>query len=82
MDTTQRTLVLTAAKTQPQLFSAIAAAIDIGGTKESIMQKVESIAPAWGFTAGLCDAVCTFFISAEGRAIIEKAKAQHLKTRY
>jgi len=77
MDTIQRALVLTAAKAQPKMFSAIAACIDIGGTKESIMQKVESIAPAWGLTAGLCDAVCDFFISDEGKAIVEKAKAAY-----
>jgi len=77
MDTNKRALVLTAAKTQPKMFSAIAACIDIGGTKESIMQKVESIAPAWGLTAGLCDAVCDFFLSDEGAAIIAKAKAAY-----
>ena len=77
MDTIKRALVLTAAKTQPKMFSAIAACIDVGGTKESIMQKVESIAPAWGLTAGLCDAVCDFFLSDEGRTIVEKAKAAY-----
>lgn len=77
MDTIKRALVLTAAKTQPKLFSAIAACIDVGGTKESIMQKVESFAPAWGLTAGLCDAVCDFFMSDEGRVIIERAKSNY-----
>lgn len=77
MDKIQRALVLTAAKAQPKMFSTIAACIDVGGTKESIMQKVESIAPAWGLTAGLCDAVCDFFLSDEGRAIVEKAKAAY-----
>lgn len=74
MDTIKRALVLTAAKSQPKMFSAIAACIDVGGTKESIMQKVESIAPAWGLTAGLCDAVCDFFLSDEGKAVVTKAK--------
>ena len=77
MDTIKRALVLTAAKTQPKLFSAIAACIDMEGTKETIMQKVVSIAPEWGLTAGLCDAVCDFFLSDEGTAIIRKAKEAH-----
>jgi len=77
MDTLQRQLVLTAAKTQPKMFSAIAACIDVGGTKKSIMQKVESIAPAWSLTAGLCDAVCDFFLSDEGKEIVAKAKAAY-----
>lgn len=77
MDSITKALVLAAAKAQPKMFSAIAACIDIGGTKESIMNKVESIAPAWSLTAGLCDAVCDFFLSDEGRAIIAKAKAAY-----
>lgn len=77
MDTIKRAIVLTAAQTQPKLFSAVAACIDRGGTKEDIMQKVQSIAPAWGLTAGLCDAVCDFFLSDEGREIVEKAKAAY-----
>lgn len=79
MDTIQRALVLTAAKTQPKLFSAIAACIDVGGAKEAIAGKVNSIAPTWGLTAGLCDAVCAFFTSEEGRGVIERAKAQYFK---
>ena len=80
MDTIERALVLTAAKAQPKMFSAIAACIDIGGTKESIMQKVESIAPAWSVTAGLCDAVCDFFLSDEGKEIVAKAKAAYFSS--
>lgn len=77
MDTIKKELVLTAAKAQPKLFSAIAACIDVGGTKEAIMQKVESIAPTWGLTAGLCDAVCDFFHSDEGKEIVAKAKVAY-----
>lgn len=77
MDNLKRELVLAAAKTQPKLFSAIAACVDIGGTKEAIMAKVNSIAPAWRLTSGLCDAVCDFFLSDEGQRIIEKAKSAY-----
>lgn len=77
MDNLKRELVLAAAKTQPKLFSAIAACIDIGGTKTAIMAKVNSIAPAWGLTSGLCDAVCDFFLSDEGQQIVEKAKCAY-----
>lgn len=77
MDAIKKQLVLAAAKTQPKMFSAIAACIDRGATKEDIMKKVNSIAPAWGLTAGLCDAVCDFFLSDEGKVIVEKSKAAH-----
>lgn len=77
MDTIKRALVFAAATAQPKMFSAIAACIDVGGTKEAIMQKVESIAPTWGLTAGLCDAVCDFFLSDEGKSIVEKAKSAY-----
>ena len=77
MDNIKRELVLAAAKAQPKMFSAIAACVDTGFTKESIMQKVESIAPAWGLTAGLCDAVCDFFLSDEGVVITKKAKEKY-----
>jgi len=74
MNDIERALVLTAAKTQPKLFNLIAQAIDLGATKETIMQKVTAIAPEWSLTAGLCDAVGDFFLSDEGQRIVVKAK--------
>lgn len=79
MNHIERALVLTAAKTQPKLFNMIANAIDMNATKETIMQKVNAIAPAWSLTAGLCDAVCDFFLSDEGRRIVANAKERFIQ---
>ena len=77
MDNVQKALVLHAAKNQPGLISVLANAIDLGEKKEAVMERVLLIASNLSLTAAICEAICDYFLSSEGQALLSRAKAAH-----